>query len=225
MGIYSSGNKYKQKAKGYEAQARILQDYQKDIDFGRNLLSNIRQQRIATAQINAYNYSDDWTSSSVAGAQANINSAFAGELGYAYETSDRAQRIADYQALAKEYYDKYAKQQKTRGISYAVTGAVAGALTGGLAFGGLGAIATGATVGQGVGQAASGNWEQGLQNIGRGLVSMGISSAISNLGNASLGARLSGGNLIGTVNGQRLYDLTGTASSGGSVYFSNGSYL
>ena len=130
MGIFSSGSKYKQKAKGYEAQARILQDYQKDIDFGRNLLSNIRQQRIASSQITAYNYSDDWTSSSTAGAQANINSTFAGELGYAYDTSERSQKIADYMALAQEYYKKYAKQQKTRGIAFSVAGLAAGALIG-----------------------------------------------------------------------------------------------
>lgn len=173
MGIYSSGNKWKARAAGEEATARALQSQQHDIDFGRSLLSNIRQQRIASAQLNLYNYSDDFVSSSAAGAVANINSSLAGDMGYAYETSERAQEIQNHLSAAQEFYKKYAKQQKTRGIAYAVTGLAAGALTGGLAFGRLSAVATGATIGQGIGQTASGNWEQGIQNIGRGLLLMG----------------------------------------------------
>lgn len=175
MGIYSSGNKYKRRAQGYEAEAAALTKEQQEVDFGRNLLANIREQRLAQAQLDIMNADTAATSSSTAaGASANINSTFAGEMGYSYRTSARMQQIQDYQELANQYYKKYQKQQKKRATAIQVTGIVAGALTGGAlaAVGAVGAgvgtaAAVGATVGQGVGQMANRDVAGGLQTLGK----------------------------------------------------------
>lgn len=174
MGVYSSGSKWKNAAQGALASAQALEDQQKDIDFRRGLLSNIRQQRMAQAQLAIANYSDSYSSSSAAGASANIDSALASEMKYSYESSQRAEDIQNYQQDAQQYMKKYANQQKKKSTAVAVTGAVVGALTGGLGLlagvgiaGGLSGAVTGATIGQGIGQMASntGQFETGLNNV------------------------------------------------------------
>jgi hypothetical protein len=195
MGIYSSGSKWKNAARGALAQAEALEDQQRDVEFQRGLLSNIRQQRIAQAQLSLMNYSDSFTSSSAAGASANIDSALAGEMKYSYESSQRAEDIQDYQQAAQQYMKKYAKQQKTRAMSFAVTGAVVGgvvagavAAAGGVALmstAGAAAVTAGATIGQGVGQMASntGQFETGFSNVLGGLGQIGrMKSSLPDVG-------------------------------------------
>lgn len=180
MSIYSSGSKWKNAARGALASAQALEDQQRDVEFQRSLLSNIRQQRLAQAQLSLMNYSDSFTSSSAAGASANIDSTLAGELGYSYETSQRMEDIQDYQQAAQQYMKKYAKQQKTRATAFAVTGAIAGGVLGaamlpaGVALvstTGAMAVTAGATIGQGIGQMASntGQFDTGFQNVLGGL--------------------------------------------------------
>ena len=166
MGLVSSGSKWKNAARGALASAQALEDQQKDVEFQRGLLSNIRQQRMAQAQLSLMNYSDSFTSSSVAGASANIDSALASEMKYSYESSQRAEDIQDYQEQYKAYMKKYASQQKKKSAGFAVAGAVLGAVTGGFGFGLMGA-AYGASIGQGLGQMASntGQFETGLNNV------------------------------------------------------------
>lgn len=145
MGLFSSGNKYKNAAQGALASAAALKNTQSDIDFRRGLLSNIRQERIARAMIEQGEYSDDISSSSTAGAIANIDSSLAGETHYAYDTTARTQKIQDYNQYADEMYRKYQKQQKKRGQAIQLTAVVAGALTGGAlaAVGAVGGAAAG----------------------------------------------------------------------------------
>ena len=145
MGLFSSGNKYKNAAKGALASAAALKNTQSDIDFRRGLLSNIRQERIARAMIEQGEYSDDISSSSTAGAIANIDSSLAGETHYAYDTTARTQKIQDYNQYAEEMYRKYQKQQKKRGQAIQISAIVAGALTGGAlaAVGAVGGAAAG----------------------------------------------------------------------------------
>jgi hypothetical protein len=166
MGVFSSGSKWKQAARGALASAQALENQQKDIDFQRGLLSNIRQQRMAQAQLSLMNYSESFTSSSAIGASANVDSALASEMKYSYESSQRAEDIQGYQQAAQQYMDKYASQQKKKAAGFAVVGAVAGAVTGGLGFGLMGA-AIGTQIGQGLGQMASntGQFETGLNNV------------------------------------------------------------
>lgn len=112
MSVLSVSSKWKNLANQAILQARGIEEEQKNIEFRRELLSNIRQHRIAEAQLNAYNESDDVTTSSGAGAMANINSAFAGELKYTYETTERAQEIQNLQRAAQEYASRYQSQVK-----------------------------------------------------------------------------------------------------------------
>ena len=209
MSVYSSGSKWLNAARGAMASARALEDQQKDIDFGRALLSNIREQRLATAQLAVGNFTEGVQSSSSYGAVANVNSALAGEMGYSYETSLRQEEIQDYTKKAQEYMKKYADQQKTRATAFAVTGLAAGALAGGLAAGGLlGASAAGAVssatgvasgttagvlagasmfgqIGQGIGQMVSNTgtsqFTSGISNVLGGL-SMGVRGSVGGLG-------------------------------------------
>lgn len=175
MSIFSSGKKWKRAAEQSLQNARRVQDYQSEVEFRRQMLSNIRQERMARAQLMQGNYSTTARTSSQQGALANIDSSLAGETYFSYASSDRAKQILDYQEQAQQYYKKYQKQQKTRATAYAVTGIVAGALTGGAlgAAGMLGSLgaAQGAMmlgqIGQGFGQIASGTGQtqQGIQNI------------------------------------------------------------
>ena len=176
MGIFSSGSKWKSMAQGALASARALENQQRDIEFQRGILSNIRQQRIAQAQMSLMSYSDSFMSSTSSGASANLNSTLAGEMKYGYESSQRAEDIQNYQQKAQEYMQKYAKQQKTRATAYAVTGAIAGGVLGaamlpaGVALAsttGAAAVTAGATIGQGIGQMASntGQFDIGFQNV------------------------------------------------------------
>lgn len=190
MGLFgSSGSKYKYKAQGALASAKALTEQQSDIEFRRQLLSNIRQERIARAQLESGNYSDDFSSSSVAGATAMIDSSLAGESLYAYESSKRADQIQSYNEQAEHYNRKYQKAQKKKAMTMSVVGMAAGALTGGaLGAAGLisgmtaasGAIA-GSQIGQGIGQIASktGQEQQGFKNL-LGGIGFGYKSTVNN---------------------------------------------
>jgi hypothetical protein len=189
MGLFSSGSKYKYKAEGALASAKALTEQQSDIEFRRQLLSNIRQERLARAQLETGNYSDDFSSSSVAGATAMIDSSLAGESLYAYESSKRADQIQSYNEQAEYYNRKYQKAQKKKAITMSVVGMAAGALTGGALgaaglIGGMtaasGAIA-GSQIGQGIGQIASktGQEQQGFKNL-LGGIGFGYKSTVNN---------------------------------------------
>lgn len=193
MSVFSSGSKWKRAAQQAIMNAEELQEEQQEIDFGRAMLSNIRQQRIAQAQLTTANYSPSFTSTGAIGAASNINSTLAGEAGYSYSTSLRQQRISDYQADAERYMKKYAKQQKKRGIAIQVTAIAAAALTGGaLGLAGLAggltatqAAVVGATVGGGIGKAATGDVAGGIQ-MGISAASMGSNFATANAQEAAM---------------------------------------
>lgn len=179
MGLFgSSGKKYKRAAEQALQQASDIKNYQSEVDFRRTLLSNIRQERMARAQLEQGGYSTTFRSSSQAGAIANIDSSLAGETRYGYETSYRSQRIEDLNTYAQDMYRKYEKaQQKKAGVG-SIVGTVAGVglglVTGGLGFGLTGAAlamagVAGGQIGQGIGQVASNTgWQQtqyGVNNI------------------------------------------------------------
>ena len=175
MSVFSSGKKWKRAADQAFQNARLIQDYQGDVEFRRQLLANIRQERIARAQLEADSYSTTARNSTDQGFIANLDSSLAGETYFAYGSSDRAKQIQNYQLQAQYYAKKYQKQQKTRATAFAVTGIAVGALTGGAlgAAGMLGSLsaAQGAMMlgqmGQGIGQIASntGQTQLGIQNI------------------------------------------------------------
>ena len=175
MSWFSSGKKWKRRAEEQLKIANRIEDYQEDVEFRRNMLSNIRQNRIARGQLEVMNYSTTASTSSAAGALANLDSSLAGEAYYSYGTSDRMQQIQDHQQLAEKYYKKYQKQQQKRAGAFSIAGTIAGAalgaVTGGFGLGltaGMGAAA-GGSIGQGIGQIAANtgitNTMQGVQNI------------------------------------------------------------
>lgn len=172
----ASASHYKHKAERYANKATEIQNYQSEVEFRRQLLSNIRQARIARAMLEVGNYNPAADISTQQGAIANIESSLAGEADFSYSSSIRQQQMTDYINLAQKYYKKYQKAQKKRAGVFSTVGMVAGAVlgvaTGGLGFGLTGAAlagagVSGATIGQGLGQIASGTGQtqQGIQNI------------------------------------------------------------
>ena len=112
MGWLSVNNNYKYRAEGAIREAEELVEIQQNRDFGQNLLANIRQYRIAKEQLEAYGDTDDVASSTSAGVTANVKSTLAGEVGYAYETSNRAEQIQQLQSFAQQQLGKYKQQVK-----------------------------------------------------------------------------------------------------------------
>lgn len=207
MSIYSSGSKWKNAARGALASAQAIENTQSDIEFRRQLLANIRQERIARAQLESANYADEFASSSASGAVANIDSSLTGETLYGYETSKRMEQIQNYQQQAKNYMKKYAKQQKTRAMSFAVTGMVAGAALGALGAAAFGAGAIGAgAAGSAIGAGGTAATATGL-GIAKGAImgaqiGQGIGQIASNTGQSQQGIQniLSGGSQIYKMN-------------------------
>lgn len=144
MGWLSVNNNYKYRAEGAIREAEELVGIQQERDFGQNLLANIRQYRIAKEQLEAYGDTDDITSSTSAGVTANVKSTLAGEVGYAYETSNRAEQIQHLQAFAQQQLSKYSQQVKRASRNadiVAYGGKIVGAVIGGIIGGPGGAMA------------------------------------------------------------------------------------
>lgn len=138
MGWLSVNNNYKYRAEGAIREAEELVGIQQERDFGQNLLANIRQYRIAKEQLEAYGDTDDVASSTSAGVTANVKSTLAGEVGYAYETSNRAEQIQQLQTFAQQQLGKYKQQVKRASrnaeiLSYGtrIAGAAIGFVVGG----------------------------------------------------------------------------------------------
>lgn len=181
MGLFgSSGKSHKRQAEAYLRTANNIQDYQNEVEFRRQMLSNIRQERIARAQLAVRDYSPTYRSSTNEGFVANLESSLAGETDFSYGSSLRSQRITDLNVAAAEEYRKYSKKQKQRAmvgsVAGTVVGAVAGAMTGGFGLGLTTAAGGmfGGQVGQGVGQI--------LSNTGVNQTNAGIKNIISGIG-------------------------------------------
>ena len=153
MSALGGGGNAINKAKTAVANAESLTQEQQEIDFGRSLLYNIRQRRIATSQLQTANWSDDFVTSSAQGAQSNIDSALAGEMGYAYKTAERQQKVSDYYASAQRWAKKAEKNNRVAGYVGEAIGAVAtvvGAAVGTFIAPGIG-TAAGASAGAAIG--------------------------------------------------------------------------
>lgn len=121
MSFVTSGAKWHRAAQQKAAEIESLQIQQADINFGKNLLSNIRQTRLAQAQQQAY-LSNQVTSSTTAGAMANIQSGLAGEAGHAYDASLRAEEIQYKADLAQRYSKKGAQMDKRAATNAKIMG-------------------------------------------------------------------------------------------------------
>lgn len=192
----------KNRAMTYQHMQVDLQNQQRDVDFGRQLLSNIRQHRLASEQMRFDTYSDIGVSSSAAGGQANLSSALAGEVGYAYDTGVRQETIQQYAQMEEDawgdYYESVAKAQQTT-MAIAAVGALAGGIflapmlgtalvgaglssttagvlgaMGGAAIGGLAGTAAG--VGAGGGHVAG---QAGLKQTIKSTISAGVNAGVA----------------------------------------------
>lgn len=117
MAIFSVDKAAKNQAMTYQHMQVDLQNQQRDVDFGRQLLANIRQQRLASEAIRFDTYSDIGVSSSAAGAQANLASSLAGEVGYAYDTGARQEQIQQYAQMEEDAWGEYAKSVARAGMA------------------------------------------------------------------------------------------------------------
>lgn len=199
--MFSVDKGAKNRAMTYQHMQVDLQNQQRDVDFGRQLLSNIRQHRLASEQMRFDTYSDIGVSSSAAGGQANLASALAGEVGYAYDTGVRQEQIQQYAQMEEDawgdYYESVAKAQQAT-MAVAAVGALAGGiflapmLAGGLVaagvgsttasvLGAMGGAAIGGLAGTGVGVAGGGGHvagQAGLKQTIKSTLSAGTNAAI-----------------------------------------------
>ena len=128
MSFVTSGKKWHRAAAQKVADIEGLQAQQADLDFGRGLLSNIREIRIAQAQQQAY-MSTGVQSSTAQGSLANIQSALGGEAGYAYDTSVRNEEIQYLADLAQRFSKKGAQMDKRAATNAKIMGAGAAILS------------------------------------------------------------------------------------------------
>lgn len=128
MSFVTSGKKWHRAAAQKVADIEGLQAQQADLDFGRGMLSNIREIRIAQAQQQAY-MSTGVQSSTAQGSLANIQSALGGEAGYAYDTSVRNEKIQYLAELAQRFSKKGAQMDKRAATNAKIMGAGAAALS------------------------------------------------------------------------------------------------
>ncbi len=240
MSIFSVNKAAKSRAQEAQAMSAMYQDAQSIENFGRELLSNIRQERMARSQLEFINQVEGVDMSSQAGAIANVDSGLASEEGYAYRYSQRLENIQYWNKVATENWEKYAKSVKRAKTNATIAVTAAGALAGGAA-GLFGATAFGVAAATTIGSAAgatgvslignnsvAGNaaWSTAVKQSAKSFASAGFSNSLKSfmtpVGDPSTGAALSGGVKIGeTTRGLPVYDLTGTANSGMNVSFSN----
>lgn len=145
----SSADKYRKQAQAKFDQAEKLANVQADIDFQRSLLSNIRQERMARAQLDLINYSDSHVSSSAINARSSLYSGLANATTYSLQTSERQEEIYDLQTEGQKLYEKYQKKKAKSSGTLSSIGSIAGAVVGGMVGGPLGA-----SVGMSLGGAA-----------------------------------------------------------------------
>lgn len=200
--MFSIDKQAKNLAMTYQHMQVDLKNQQRDVDFGRQLLSNIRQHRLASEEIRFTSSSDDYITSSAAGAQANISSTLADEVGYAYDTGVRQEQIQQYAQMEEDawgdYYESKAKAQQAT-MAVAAVGALAGgiflapmlgtALVGaGLSsttagvLGAMGGAAIGGLAGTAVGVAGGGGHvagNAGLKQTLKSTISAGVNAGVA----------------------------------------------
>ena len=220
MSIFSVNKAAKSRAQTAENQAAQEQNTIQLMEFGRDLLQNIRQERIARSQLAFANHIEGVNTSSAEGAMSNIRSGLASEVGYAYRYSQHLEDYQNYNRIATEQWEKYAKSVKKAKTNATIAVAAAGALTGGLAaLAGGGALAVGLSSSIGSMFAAGGVSAIGDNSIaGNAAWSQALKTTASSMSSSALQSFMAPSQ-VPTV------DVTGTASSGANVAMTNASYV
>lgn len=235
MGIFSVDKGAKTRAMTYQHMQVDLKNQQRDVDFGRQLLSNIRQHRLASEQMRFDTYSDIGVTSSAAGGQANLASTLASEVGYAYDTGARQEKIQQYAQMEEdawgEYYESVAKAQQAT-MAVAAVGALAGGMflgpmlagalggvmssTSATVIGTMGGAAIGGLAGTGIGVAGGGGHvagNAGLQQTLKSTISAGVNAGASEVLKASEVASKSSAFIGGTREAAKTADTTSRLSN------------
>ena len=170
MSIFKANKGLLSKAMGAMYEARGIATQQRDINFGRELLANIRQYRIQqAAQEFGSSTSEGIYTSGEIGATASLQGQLTQPYQYAVDDAERQEKIENLQQTAQEYISKYKKQAKRAKIA-------------GYALGFINPIYA---VGAGVSGGADRNYWSGSV---RGFVTAGITAATLAAGLAGAGA-------------------------------------
>ena len=188
MSVFAANKKYISQAMQYMYMAQGVQEEQQDIDFGRQLLSNIRQMRIQQAAMDVQSQGrDSIVNTGFTAARQGLQSQFTQPYQQATEDYERQEEIAGLQAKANQALKKYKKQAKTArttGYLTAAAAVVATVLTAGaaspLAAAAWGAVATGGTMAVGSMAGADRNFQGGA--VKGGLMSTAAMTAAAGAG-------------------------------------------
>lgn len=184
MSIFKANKGLLSKAMGAMYQAQGIAEQQQDINFGRELLANIRQYRIQQAAVDFQSTAAEGIySSGTIGATASLQGQLTQPYQYAVDDAERQEKIADLQQQANQYIKRYKKQAKTAHTVGMTVGLATGLGTAALAVATGGATtplaaATWAAVGGAVGSGISGGLGGADRNYWSGAVSGTLSSAM-----------------------------------------------
>lgn len=155
MSIFAANKKYISLAQQYMHMAKGVQEEQQDIDFGRQLLSNIRQMRIQQAAMDVQSQGREGImNTGFTAARQGMQTQFTQPYQQETEDYERQEEIAELQTKANQALKKYKKQAKTARTTGYITAIALGAIGGVAGF--IGAGALGATSAIALGGAAAG---------------------------------------------------------------------
>ena len=151
MSVFKANKKYISQAMQYMSMAQGVQEEQQDIDFGRQLLSNIRQMRIQQAALDIQSQGREGiVNTGFTAARQGLQTQFTQPYQQAADDYERQEEIAELQAKANQALKKYKKQAKTARTTGYITSAVLAA-AGGFIGAGLAAGAAAGTIGASIG--------------------------------------------------------------------------
>ena len=151
MSVFAANKKYISQAMQYMYMAQGVQEEQQDIDFGRQLLTNIRQMRIQQAAMDVQSQGREGImNTGFTAARQGMQTQFTQPYQQATEDYGRQEEIAELQAKANQALKKYKKQAKTARTAGYITSAVL-AVAGGFIGAGLAAGAAAGTIGASIG--------------------------------------------------------------------------
>lgn len=216
MSIFKANKGLLSKAMGAMYEAQGIAEQQRDINFGRELLSNIRQYRIqqaaqdfqSTAEAGIY-------SSGNIGATASLQGQLAQPYQYAVDDAERQEKIEGLQQAAQGYIKRYKKQAKTAhtagltiGLGAGLLGAGIAVATGGAAtpLAAAGWAAAGGAIGSGaaggLGAADRNYWGGAVTGTTQAAILAGTAAYAAGVGGAAGGVtEASGGTITNTVGG------------------------
>lgn len=232
MSVFAANKKYISQAMQYMYMAQGVQEEQQDIDFGRQLLTNIRQMRIQQAAMDVQSQGREGImNTGFTAARQGMQTQFTQPYQQVTEDYERQEEIAELQSKANQALKKYKKQAKTArttGYLTAAAAVVATVLTAGaaspLAAAAWGAVATGGTMAVGSMAGADRNFQGGA--VSGGLTATAAMTTAAGAGFLGGTGGAAGGAGSGTVS-YTLADggATMTAAAAPSTSWSASQYL